>query len=368
MTLWIPYIFKHSGLQMPNRIALAPMTNTQSHDDGSLGDDEYKWLIRRAKGGFGMIITCAAHVSADGQGWPGELGIYHDKHLDGLRQLSEGIHAHHSLAVVQIFHGGARSPESIIGCQPWSASAHEMSVGKSNIQVRAATAEDIVRVMDDFVNAAIRARDAGFDGVELHGAHGYLLHQFISTATNVRQDVWGGSFENRIRLIRTILQKIREKLPDGFIVGVRISPEDKFTFRGIDFDESLGLARLLATDGADYIHISPWEALKRPDKYTDIDKLLITYFREKIPSEIALMVAGQIWSADDAHAALSAGADIVALGRAAIGMPDWPQLARSPAFKPVIPPYTTDHLKNASLGDSFIQYMKKWKGFVVEDD
>jgi 2,4-dienoyl-CoA reductase-like NADH-dependent reductase (Old Yellow Enzyme family) len=177
------------------------------------------WLVRRAKENFGMIITCAANVSADGQGWKGELGIYDDKHIPGLHRLAEGIQQHGSLAIVQIFHGGARSPENLIGEQPWSASAHVMPFAKTPVEVRAATQQDMDRVITDFVMAAKRAVDSGFDGVELHGAHGYLLHQFLSTATNQRSDEWGGSFENRSKLLRTILQKIKQDVSSKLYSG-----------------------------------------------------------------------------------------------------------------------------------------------------
>ena len=366
MDLFTPYHFKHSGITIHNRIALAPMTNLQSKDDGTLGEDEYRWLVRRAQEGFGMIITCAAHVSSDGQGWKGELAVFDDFHISGLTRLSAGIHQYGSIAVVQIFHGGARSPQDITGSQPWSASEHIYKVGNKEIEVREGTIEDITSVIDSFVKAAVRAERSGFDGVELHGAHGYLLHQFISTMTNKRTDQWGGSFENRTRLIRTILKGIKSSVSSKFMVGVRLSPEDKYTFQGIDFDESLQLAKLLSEEGADYIHISPWEALKKPDKYLHEDKTLITRFREVMPIQTPLIVAGDIWNAADATTALQLGADIIALGRAAIGIPDWPSKARKPDFIPQLPPYTPQHLRDADLGENFIRYMKRWKGFVDE--
>ena len=361
-----PYTFINADIIVKNRITLAPMTNGQSHQDGTLGDDEYRWLIRRAKEGFGIIITCAANVSEDGKGWDGELGIFDDRHIDGLKKLSDGLHVYSSIGIVQIFHGGARSPESITGMQPWSSSAHEMFTGSKSIAVRAGSLDDISRTIQVFTDAAVRAYKAGFDGVELHGAHGYLLHQFISTFTNQRNDEWGGNFENRTRLIRTILKNIKMAVPKKFIVGVRLSPEDKYTFQGIDFDESLKLAQILVREGADYIHASPWDAKKRPEKYAHKGKSLITYFREAIPPHIPVMVAGEIWSTADAEEVLSLGTDFVALGRAAIGVPDWPSLARYPDFEPQKPPYTIQHLKNSDLSDKFIQYMKRWKGFVDE--
>jgi len=364
--LFTTFTFPASGKTMLNRIALAPMTNLQSNPDGTLGDDEYNWLLSRAKKNFGMIITCAANVSADGQGWKGELGIYDDKHLEGLTRLAKGIQQYGSLAVVQIFHGGARSPEQVIGTQPWSSSAHIMPHPKAPIEVRAATLEDIKIVIADFVSAARRAEVAGFDGVELHGAHGYLLHQFLSTATNHRTDEWGGSFENRSRMLRTILQQTKAMVKKDFLVGVRLSPEDKYSFEGIDFDESVALAKLLAQDGADYIHLSPWDAPKKPEKYATGDKALITYFREAIP-ETPILVAGKIWTRADAEQVIDLGADIAAVGMAAIAHANWPAQVKENIAEPSRQPFAVQHLKEQGLSPAFIDYMKRWKGFVQED-
>jgi len=346
-----------------NRVALAPMTNTQSNADGTLGEDEFNWLVRRAEGKFGTIISCASHVSLDGQGWENQLGIYSDKHVSGLIKLAKGIHKYGSLAIIQLYHGGARSSKKITGRQPWSASAHVIP-GKDPKQVREATAEDIQRVTEDFTNAAKRASIAGWDGVELHAAHGYLLHQFLSTETNKRKDKWGGSLENKLRLLFTIIKEIRKTVPAGFIIGIRLSPEDSANFKGIDFDDSLNMAEALAIPDVDYIHISAWEALKKPNKYQNKEKTIIEYFREVIPSNVMLMVAGEIWTKQQADKAIALGADCVAIGRAAIANPDWPKHAAGKDFNPIRPPYSAKLLRSKKVSDRFIIYLKNWKGFV----
>ncbi|MBX7043784.1 MAG: tRNA-dihydrouridine synthase [Ignavibacteria bacterium] len=367
MKLFSQYVFKSSGKVSQNRIALAPMTNLQSNDDGTLGEDEYNFLVRRAREGFGLIFTCASHVTADGQGWKGELGIFDDKHLPGLTRLAQGIHECGSLGIVQIFHGGARSPEALTGKQPWSASAHTIMSGGKELKVREATSEDIEAVIESFVKAAERAYKAGFDGIELHGAHGYLLHQFLSTFTNKRTDMWGGSPENRFRLLLTILQKIRSSLPRTFMAGVRISPEDKHGFKGIDFDEALDLSSILCREGADFIHVSPWDAFKKPEKYPDGKETIVELYRERLPEEVPVIVAGEIWTPADAERALELGADIAALGKCAIGNPDWAVMAKDENYLPQKPPYTVTHLREAGLGEAFIGYMRRWKDFVLED-
>ncbi len=367
MNLFTPYRFSRSGKISKNRIALAPLTNLQSNADGTLSEAEYRWLIRRAKEGFGIIFTCASHVSADGQGWAGELGIFDDSHLPGLTKLSNGIHQYESLAFVQIFHGGARSPEKLTGKQPWSASAHSVAGSYKTTEIREATEVDIENVTEAFIAAALRAQAAGFDGVELHAAHGYLLHQFLSTFTNQRNDKWGGSYENRIRLLITIFGKIKSAVPANFMVGVRLSPEDKPGFKGIDFDESLRLAEILAAEGADFIDVSAWDAFKKPDKYKDSEKTIVEYFRERLSADTPIITAGKIWTRDEAEKVIEQGADIVALGKSAIGIPDWPSRARDKNLEIQLPPYSVKYLKESDLSEPFIEYMRRWPDFVAED-
>ena len=149
LSLFDPLVFR-TGLRARNRIVLAPLTNMQSEPDGSLGDAELRWLVSRAAGGFGIVMTCASHVSRDGQGWPGELGIFDDSLLPGLSTLSAALHEHGAVAIVQLFHGGLRADRALIGTTPWSASDVDGA--------RAATHEDITRVIGQFADAGGRAR------------------------------------------------------------------------------------------------------------------------------------------------------------------------------------------------------------------
>lgn len=357
--LFSPLTFRN-GVRARNRMVVAPMTNLQSHLDGTLSDDELRWLELRAEGGFGVVETCASHVALDGQGWPGELGIFDDRLLPGLTRLASALRARGATGLVQIFHGGARSPASLIGERPWSASELEGDPG----QPRAATGEDIQRVIGQFRDAAVRAHRAGFEGVELHGAHGYLLGQFLS-AHNRRDDSYGGApFENRARLVREATRAVRAAVPASFVVGIRISPEDFGNAKGIDLDESLQLASWLAEDGIDFLHISLWRAQqntkKRPEEHP------IPLFRKALPAEVPLLVAGNVWTREEAEGLLERGADAVALARAAIANPTWPQGIADPAWEPRRPPLTTDELRERGLSEGFIQYMRGWKGFVVD--
>ncbi|MEO7361852.1 MAG: NADH:flavin oxidoreductase [Gemmatimonadaceae bacterium] len=355
-SLFSPLEFR-TGLTARNRVALAPMTNKQSHEDGTLSDDEFNWLVSRADGGFGLIETCAAHVAKDGQGWPGELGIYDDAHLPGLTRLASALRDRGAASIVQIFHGGVRADQSVSGQQPWSASALEGA--------RAATDDDIARVIQEFAAAARRAQQAGFDGVELHGAHGYLLTQFLSTAQNERTDTWGGSLENRARLMREVARAVRAATTPNFTVGIRLSPEDFGNAKGLDVDESTQVAQWLADDGIDFIHLSLWRSALNTAKYPD--KHPIPIFRTALPRDVAILVAGAVCTRAEAETLLALGADCVALGRSAIINPDWPLRAEHEGWVPQRPPVTIEELLQRGLNPTFANYMRNWKGFVADD-
>jgi 2,4-dienoyl-CoA reductase-like NADH-dependent reductase (Old Yellow Enzyme family) len=351
-----------SGCVLPNRIALAAMTNLQSHRDGRLGDDEFAWLARRADGGFGVIATCAAYVARDGKAWDGQLGIDRDDQLPELARLAARLRRANAVSLVQLFHGGVRATAQLTGEQVWSASTfHEDRPG---FEVpRAGTLADIERTIARFADAAERAQRAGFDGVELHAAHGYLLSQFLSATMNRRDDGWGGSPDGRARLVRAILSAVRARTGREFTIGVRLSLEDFGNARGLDLDESLAVARQLADDGADFIHASLWDAArpttKRPTEHA------CTLLRALLPRDVPIFAAGGIWTAADAHALLDRGADVVALGRAAILNPDWPRHARTAAFEPLRPPVTRAQLAERSVSPVFTHYLTRWKNFVA---
>ncbi len=358
MTLFDPLALR-CGLVLPNRIALAALTNKQSGPDGLLGDDELGFLARRADGGFGTITTCATYVARDGKAWDGELGIDRDACIPGLTRLAARIHAGGARAFVQLFHGGARADAALTGEPPWSASAWTDGA----LAPRAATPEDIGRVTADFVLAARRAQTAGFDGVELHGAHGYLLGQFLSRTMNLRTDGWGGSLANRTLLLRSIARDIRAVCGPQLAIGVRLSLEDFGQAKGLDLDESLEVARTLADDGVDYIHASLWDVnrmtAKRPAEHP------LPLLRAALPREVPIVAAGKIWTRADAEATLARGADIVALGRSAILNPDWPRLiARGDA--PALPPMTRADLDTRTVSRRFQSYLTSFKNLVAD--
>lgn len=341
------------GTVAKNRVWLAPLTNKQSHADGTLSDDELRFLSARADGGFGLVETCAAYVAEDGKAWRGQLGVCADDMIPGLSRLAARIHQGGALAAMQLFHGGMHADPEVSGRPRWSASAGD--------SVRAATEGDIAGVIEAFAAAARRCAKAGLDAVEVHAAHGYLPGQFLSTVDNRRADGWGGTLENRARLVREIVRAVRAAAP-GLVLGVRLSPEDHGSARGLDLDESVAVARWLAGDGMDVLHLSLWRAAlptqKRPDCHPT------PLFRDAVGSGIPIVVAGGLWTRDDAEAQLALGADAIALGRAAIANHDWPRRAQANAAlnRPPLSPAT---LAKEGLSPPFVEYLRRWKDFVT---
>ncbi|WP_231733241.1 MULTISPECIES: NADH:flavin oxidoreductase [unclassified Phenylobacterium] len=351
--LFAPMTLAH-GPAMKNRFMLAPLTNLQSHADGTLSDDEFRWLTKRAEGGFGLTMTCAAHVQAVGQGFPGQLGVFGDQHLDGLSRLAAAIEAAGSVSALQMHHAGNRSPKELVG-QPVCPS-DDPETGARGLSLG-----EVEQLVEDFVAAAVRAEKAGFDGVEIHGAHGYVLAQFLSPEINRREDRYGGSVENRARIIFEIIEGVRARTGADFQLGLRLSPE-RF---GLKLAEIVQVARSVLDDGRiDYLDMSLWDVFKEPTEEAHKGRSLMSYFTELKRGHVRLGVAGKVTSPAIASTMLENGADYVLIGRAAILHHDFPERARDPGFTPAALPVTAEYLANEGLGPAFVQYMSTWPGFV----
>ena len=355
--LFAPLTLKR-GPAWKNRFMLAPLTNTQSHADGRLSDEEFNWLTMRAKGGFGLTMTCAAHVQRVGQGFPGQLGIWDDMHIEGVSRLATALKAEDSHAVVQLHHAGMRSPKDLIGGPPVSPS------DDAETGARALTLDEVRRLRDDFIAAAKRAEKAGFDGVEIHGAHGYIICAFLSPEINKREDAYGGSLENRARLLFEIVDGVRAHCRPDFSLGVRLSPE-RFGMRLLEITEVA--QRLMLEDKIDYLDMSLWDVFKEPNDEALKGRSLMSYFTELKRGNVRLGAAGKLTTGEGVHRAMKAGLDFVVIGRAAILHHDFPKrVAANPSFTPTPNPVTPEYLHAEGLSDAFVAYMRAWKGFVTE--
>jgi 2,4-dienoyl-CoA reductase-like NADH-dependent reductase (Old Yellow Enzyme family) len=357
-TLASPLTLAH-GQPMKNRLMLAPLTNFQSQPDGCLGHDEFHWLTMRARGGFGLTMTCAAHVQDNGQGFPGQLGNSSDRHLPGLTRLAHALREAGSLTAVQLQHSGLRAKPELTG-QPCVAPWDDAKTG-----ARALSTAEVEQLVQDFIAAARRAEAAGFDGVELHGAHGYLLAQFLDAQHNQRADRYGGSFANRSRILFEIIDGVRAHTGPTFQLGLRLSPE-RF---GIQIAEALVLAEQVMTGGQiDYLDMSLWDCFKPPQDPAYQGKPLIDWFSALPRASTRLGVAGKLMDAASAQACLDHGADFVLIGRAAILHHDFARQAMANADFAALPrPVSRAYLQAEGVGPAFIHYLAtEWRDFVAD--
>ncbi len=349
--------FRH-GPAMPNRFMLAPLTNQQSHVDGTLSDDEHRWLTMRAQGGFGLTMTCAAHVQAVGQGFPGQLGIFGDEHLEGLTRLAADLNATGTVSYAQLHHAGNRSPAEVIGSQPVCPS------DDPDTGARALTTAEVEQLRDDFVAAAVRAQKAGFHGVELHGAHGYILCQFLSSDINHRTDQYGGSLENRSRLLFEVIDGVRAACGDDLALAVRLSPE-RFGMKTAEIVDVY--ARIVDEGPVDLMDMSLWDVNRVTDQPGYDDRTLMEIFAELPRGDVRLGVAGKIHTPADVQSVLDHGVDVPVLGRVAILHHDYPQrLQADPAFEPRRAPVSAEVLAAEGVSPSFIEYLRGTFRFVTD--
>lgn len=339
---------------LKNRLVVAPMTTTQSHPDGRVSHTERVWLERLATDGYGAIITCAAAISRTSTAFRNQLSLGDDRLVDDLTALADSLRARGTLSIVQLCHGGSRALPALTGVPAHSASAYERPGVADFIPPRELSTAQIAEIVDDFASATERAALAGFDGIELHGANGYLFTQFLSTMTNRRTDAYGGPIENRARFAREVVRACRRRVPDGFILGFRMSFESNPSDTGLDLDDNALAMRWLAEDGITYGHVSHLNAVARSVRHPA--EVALPLIRDRVGPDLPLFAAGSVMSREDADHVLALGADVVAIGRGAIGNADVPgRFARSEPLTKT--PYAADSLPALAVSDDFLRYL-----------
>lgn len=320
-----PYTFKN-GVTLKNRMVMSPTTTMSSFYDGHVTNDEIKFYDVRA-GGPGMIIGEVANVIASGKGFEGELSIADDGDIDGLSRLANAMKRGGTKAILQIFHAGRKSNDSILrGEQPVSASAVKAVFPLDSQTPRELTAAEIDEIIVAFGEATRRAIAAGFDGVELHGANTYLLQQFFSPNSNRRTDKWGGDRDARMGFAKAVIASSQQAIDTyadrPFLLGYRISPEEIET-PGIRLADSLAFVDMLGDSTVDYVHTSMGSAHRTSlnDK-TDHEPIL-KQLVQQLAGRKPLIGVGSVEKPADAEAVLEMGADLVAMGREFIREPQW---------------------------------------------
>ncbi|KUO96277.1 NADH-dependent flavin oxidoreductase [Ferroacidibacillus organovorans] len=316
------------GVVLKNRIVMAPMTHFSSLPDGSVSDEEIRYYKRRS-GGVGMVITACVFVSPSGKGFPGEFGAEREDRIEGLARLARGIKEQGAKAVLQIFHGGrACAPDLVPGGDVVSAS--DVSEDKEGAPIpRPLTEAEIMQIVRDFGEATRRAIAAGFDGVELHGANGYLIQQFYSPHTNKRSDRFGGSRENRLTfplmIVDEVTRVVKEHAKNEFLIGYRFSPEEAYE-HGLKMEDTYALIDALKYKALDYLHVSATDYRTPPKSGEDQSASRIALIVKRAGADLPVIGVGSIKTPDDALDALSStGCTLIALGREIIIEPDWVQ-------------------------------------------
>lgn len=320
------------GIRTKNRIAMAPMTTWASNDDYTISDDEVKHYEARS-GNVGLVITGCTRVAANGIGFNNEYASYDDSFLSSLEKLAAAAKKGGSPAILQIYHAGNKAvldliPDGIpVSASPIPLAPSAFYAG--GVVSRELTNDEILEMIKAFGETTHRAIKAGFDGIELHGAHGFLLQNFFSPYYNKRDDHWGGSAEKRMNFAVAVLKEIQDvikKYADRpFLIGFRISPEEPEGYRVKD---TFPFIDKLIGSGIDYLHISLADLLlQKPvdDEHGDavILKLVLDHVDQKVP----VVAAGGIKQYEDAIEALNLGLSLVAVGHGLIINPSWVQLA-----------------------------------------
>lgn len=332
MVVWSPFRF-NCGRELANRFVVAPLTTDASHEDGTAADDELEFVRRRSASGFGATISSAAYVAQDGRSWQG-IGAAHDGHLSSLHRLAEAMRARGGLAILQIYDGGRIARPELIGEQRLRAPSAVASLRPGARTPRAMTADEVENLIASFAEAASLARKAGFDGVEIHGANHYAVHQFFSPRANHRTDHWGGTLAKRMNFPLAVAQAVRGALGPEMIAGFRVTPFEAES-DGYTLEDAKLLCSELARLDLDYISVSLDDyRMSRPASETRVyDRPVersntpaaspITEFARVIAGRCAVMASGGIKTCADAEGAVKLGADLVAVGRAVVVDPEW---------------------------------------------
>jgi 2,4-dienoyl-CoA reductase-like NADH-dependent reductase (Old Yellow Enzyme family) len=319
---------------LPNRIGVSPMCQ-YSAQDGIAGEWHRVHLGSRAVGGAGLVIAEASAVSPEGRISPADLGIWSDAHADALAPIADFIGRQGAVPGIQLAHAGRKASTDV----PWLGRSaltpaqggwqvlgpSAVAFGSESPVPRAMDAGDIAKVVDDFGRAAMRATRAGFCYVELHFAHGYLVHSFLSPLSNFREDRYGGSREGRSQLALEIVRAVRAAMPSGLALGVRLSSVD-WLEGGWTIGDSVALSRWLKREGVDLVDCSSGSVAPGADPPAAVPGFQVPFARQiRAESGIATAAVGLITEPQQAETILAEGsADLVLLARAMLLDPYWP--------------------------------------------
>ncbi|EEC8056571.1 TPA: NADH-dependent flavin oxidoreductase [Escherichia coli] len=333
-SLFSPFILTEK-IKLRNRIVMAPMTTWSANPDGTISEQELEFYKRRSQN-VGLVITGCTYVTPSGIGFTHEFAAYDDRFINSLEKLAAAAKSGGAPAILQIFHAGNKAiPELVPNNDVISASASSVKSGdfmKRVVQSREMTENEIQETIRAFGDVTKRAIKAGFDGIELHGAHGFLLQNFFSPLFNQRNDRWGGDLEGRMRFPLAVLQEVKnvvyEYATKPFAIGYRISPEESAT-GGLRIEDTYKLLDRLISSGISYIHtslvsINDSYPVESPNGPRTIE-LILNHIAGRVP----VIAAGKIRTPSQAQEAISTGLPLVAIGKGLVINPEWVTLAES---------------------------------------
>lgn len=332
---------KINSMELRNRIAMAPMATNYTNADGSISEQYRDYIEARARGGAALIILEVTSIDGSFPYVPNTVGLWDDELIPSMRGLTSAVHAHGAKVVPQISHPGPESLSFLNGIQPVGPSA--IMCHSNKVMCRELSTEEIERIVEQFGDAARRAREAGFDGVELHAAHSYmLLGSFISSLRNRRSDAYGGSIEDRLKLPLEVVKNIRAKAGGDFPIIMRLSG-DELTPGGRNLEETQYIAPILAEAGVDAFHISSgtfpqmsWRILPPTGTPRGLNVAFSAAVKEVV--DIPVAVVGRINDPRLAEDILRRNqADVIVMGRALLADPDLPKKAAEGRFDDIAP-------------------------------
>jgi 2,4-dienoyl-CoA reductase-like NADH-dependent reductase (Old Yellow Enzyme family) len=331
--LFEPFAFA-KGIALRNRVVMAPMTTWAGNADATVSDEEVAYYRRRVNG-VGLVITGCTHVLPNGIGFTDEFASYDDSFVPSLRRLAEAAKSGGASTVLQIFHAGNKAvPNLVPSGEVVSASAVTTEAGpfSPSVTPRALTHDEILDIIHAFSEATRRAIEAGFDGIELHGAHGFLIQNFFSPRFNRRTDEWGGSPANRMRFLLAVVREVKRVIATHttrpFLLGYRVSPEEPGE-GGLRIDDTHALIDRLVDSGVDYIHASLTSVLEAESIGGSGGKMTVELILDRVGGRVPVIAAGQIRKPDQAAKAMELGLPLVAVGQGLVMNPEWVELAKS---------------------------------------
>jgi len=312
---------KIGPLKLRNRMVMPPMATGFSTPEGEVTEKLVNHYFDRSEG-LGLLIVEHAYVSPEGKLSDNQLGAYSDRFIMGLKKLVEAVHVHETPIALQINHAGSATTREVCGVRPYAPSP-VMHPDRGKELPRAMSLEKVENVIEAFKNAACRAADAGFDAVEIHGAHGYLLSQFLSPLTNIRDDELGGPLEKRVRMPVMVIERIREVLGRTFPLFYRLGAWDLIP-EGLTLQEGMKAAEIIAGKGVDIVDVSAGFFGRDPPVFQGPGYFVPQAVSVRQEIDTPVIGVGGIKTAEEADAIIRSGKiDLIAIGTTIFQNPKW---------------------------------------------